>query len=709
MNKQSTYNTANTTSYFLAFITLFFLLAISINASANNQFSDGQTIALEDVHNGSLLFKSDLDNQYLLAPRIKTDVLMKINGLISRVTVRQSFKNTSTEWVEGIYVFPLPENSAVDRMKMIIGERVIEGKIMERSAAKHSYEKAKKQGKKTALIEQERANLFTNSVANIGPGEEVHIEIEYQQILRYDNGTFSVRLPLTITPRYIPGSSIMADERINTFNDTGWSPNPMQVSDAKRITPPVIEKKYKTNRVDIRVELDAGFPLQKITSRYHAVNQQFIDDGQYLISLAEGEIPADRDFELVWSPQPSHTPRAALFTELQADYDYHLVMVLPPSDGTVGTQSMQREVIFIIDTSGSMQGESIEQAKRALNIALDRLRQHDQFNIIEFNSNYSKIFSEPQPATHENILKAKRIIGYLNADGGTEIYPALQAALDNQAGQTNEYLRQVVFLTDGSVGNESELFSLIKKKLGNSRLFTIGIGSAPNSHFMSKAAEFGRGSFTYIGDVNEVQEKMQALFSKLESPIMTNLDIEFPQDNNVISYPDRIPDLYIGEPIMLAARSDKYSRESLSITGQRAHQPWRIELPLADGRQSSGIAVLWARNKISYLLDSVYEGKDKQQVKQAVIETALKHHIVSKYTSLIAVDVTPSRPSREDLNSKSVPNNLPQGTEQQMQVMQLARTATNSRFHVLSGALILVLALLLYGYIKVNRVHTYQT
>jgi len=663
----------------------------------------------EEVTRGSLLFKNDqgLTQDYTLAPTLDTDVHIMITGMIARTTVKQKFHNNGSDWKEGIYVFPLPENAAVDQLRMHIGERIIEGQIREKQQARKEYQQAKASGKRTSLVEQERPNIFTTSVANIGPDENIVIEITYQHVVRYTDEEFSLRFPMVVAPRYIPGTTV-----VTGFEGTGWSMNTTQVPDASRITPPVLKSEQgheseqdPINPVSLKIELDAGFLLSRIDSPYHQVDIGIPDNTRYSIKLKNKKVPANRDFELVWQAEPGQSPRAALFTEDMDSDVYSLIMLLPPANEI--SPVLHREVIFVIDTSGSMSGPSIVQAKQALNLALTRLKPGDRFNIIQFNSYTDKLFHFPQAVSHHALRQAHQYVDNLEAQGGTEMAPALRAALLKQGNNVNDrnyHVRQVIFLTDGSIGNEDALFNIIQSQLGDSRLFTIGIGSAPNSHFMNRAAKFGRGTHTYIGNISEVQTKMEALFNKLESPVLTNIHIQWPEDctkrNCVIeSWPQNIPDLYLGEPLLLSTKSDALP-ESLTITGDISGSAWSASLKLNGGQKDSGIPVIWARKKIAALMDQMRQSKQRKSqevdvLRNTIVETALKHHLVSKYTSLIAIDVTPARIKEALLKSHAMPINLPTGWDHKKVFGQLPATATNAPFALLSGLLMLFTALFL--------------
>ncbi|MDX1411987.1 MAG: marine proteobacterial sortase target protein, partial [Nitrospirales bacterium] len=555
----------------------------------------GQAIKIRDVTRGSLLICTDRRDQFLPAPLLQTQVEIDVTGLIARAVVMQRFTNPGTEWVEGVYVFPLPHTAAVDHLRIIIGERRIEGMIQERNLAKQAYTRAKREGRRASLLEQERPNMFTASVANIGPGESVSIEIEYQETLRFNQGRFHLRFPLVVGPRYIPGAPLPVAEDTSGINGKGWARNTDQVPDASRITPWVQHPgQGMINPVNIQINLLAGFPLTRLTSPYHQIFTTQNQDGGYSVTLKNEDIPSDRDFELIWEPEIGQTPQAAVFTEQKNDQMYTLIMVLPPTENLVDHLKQSREVILVIDTSGSMHGTSIEQAKAAVTQALKRLRKRDHVNIIQFNSRTEALFSTARVASPHTVLQAIRYVGGLTADGGTEMLPALKKALQQEEG--THRLRQVIFITDGQIGNETTLFQTVQQQLGNSRLFTIGIGSAPNSYFMRKAAEFGGGTFTYIGKVTEVQERMDQFFQKLEHPAMSNIQVQHSTPGLFDLVPERVPDLYRGEPVMIVMKTTQIPDE-VTITGQLGQTSWETRLPLKDAKKREGIGVYWARKK----------------------------------------------------------------------------------------------------------------
>ena len=619
-------------------------------------FASWSAQAAADPSRAGLLFKSPQDERLIVPSALMTEVEIRANGLVQRVRVLQKFRNDTAAWLEGVYVFPLPEGAAVDRLRLHIGERTIEGEIRERTEAKAEYEAAKAAGQRASLVEQERPNIFTTSLANVGPGDEIAVEIEYQDRVLYRDGRFSLRFPMVVAPRYVGGGSGPA----LTVSTAPRSPEPIAVEDADRITPPVLRPEAgPVNPVQLTVLLEPGLPIETIASLSHEIAIEQDGSGALRIQL-KGEVAADRDFLLGWSPKPGSEPQAALYTELLDGAPYLLGLVVPPAVRVAAPPP--RDVVFILDTSGSMDGQSFLQAKAALASALDRLRPEDRFEVIRFSDDFSAMFGGFVQADPQMRAAARRKVAGFAAEGGTEIVPALDHALALPA--TQGRLFQILFLTDAAVGNETEVFDRIAAKLGERRLFTIGIGSAPNDYFMRKAAELGRGSFTYIASAQEVEATLAALFQKLEQPVLTDIAIAWPlAAKGVELFPAPLPDLYRGEPVAFTAKlpSGAPFEGSVEIAGTLAGRPWRAELALETARPTTGIAALWARAKIEAVGDQLRRGADPESVRAKIVEIALKHHLVSEHTSLVAVDPMPARPADARLVSASVPLNLPAG------------------------------------------------
>ncbi|MGT2438761.1 marine proteobacterial sortase target protein [Bradyrhizobium betae] len=680
-----------------------------------------------DARSGSLLLKED--GATIEAIRLGVDVDITVSGPTLRARVTQIFRNPTKDWVEATYVYPLPTGGAVDTLKMVVGDRVIVGDIKERQQARVIYEQARRAGQKAALTEQERPNIFTNSVANIGPGETVLVQIEYQEPVHQSGNEYSLRLPLVVGPRYNPAPIVQS---VDFRQDgSGWgATNSDPVPDRDRISPPVLDpaKNAPVNPTSITVHLKAGFALGEIKSHHHNVKVESPDDTTRIVTLADGAVPADRDFELTWKPAAAKAPSVGLFRERVGDADYLLAFVTPPSAEQATQKPLPREVVFVIDNSGSMGGTSIVQAKASLTYALSRLQPNDRFNVIRFDDTMDMLFPTSVPADAAHVDEATAFVSALQARGGTEMVPAMRAALTDKLGDTNT-VRQVVFLTDGAIGNEQQLFEAITAMRGRSRVFMVGIGSAPNTYLMTRASELGRGAFTHIGSVEQVEERMRGLFAKLENPAVTGLSAKFSEAKADVT-PGIIPDVYRDEPLVLAAKLDKLAG-SLEIRGRVGDRPWSVTLPLQNAAEGKGLSKLWAKRKIgdAEVARSMREMTPDESDK-AILALALDHQIVTRLTSLVAVDKTPSRPEGAPLKLSELPINLPAGwdfekvfgerphlTPTQLRerhadagnqpaarrpapaapdAIRLPKTATSAELKMIAGLILIVLALILF-------------
>lgn len=709
---------------------------IAKDSSAENFTSE--TIPYQDISSGSLYFKNDTG--FFPALTQNSDYQVNVNGLLARVNFTQTFNNSTDGFLEAVYVFPLIDDAAVDSMVMEIGERRIIGKIKEKQQALKLYNKAKIQGKKASLVTQQRPNLFTTKLANIAPGETIKISISYLQSVALKDETFSLRIPLTLTPRFIPAprqTDIKAKEQTNTSNPLitnkigshGWAIANARVSDADEITPLQmrvngIEEQMQT--VTLGINLQTGLPVAQVVSLYHPIKQQRVNkesinsqsinkpqqSESLTITLAAKKILLDQDFVLQWQLSQGNVPKAAFFTQpaneqSQDDYQYGLLMVMPPKDSNA--KSLDKEVVYIIDKSGSMGGVAMRQAKQALETALDLLTDKDSFNIIAFDNKTRSLFSQSKSASASNLTWAKHWLSSIDASGGTNMYPAIERALrQSEDSESKTNYRQVVFITDGSVGNEDELLRLIDRELANTRLHTIGIGSAPNGYFMTQAAKVGRGTYRYIGSINEVKQQMTNLFSQISKPLMKNIKVIWPI-NSVEMFPQQLPDLYAGEPLMISARwkksTNQLAPQLIKISGELAATTWQQQMIITEGEKQhnnvektifdSSISQWWARKKIDHLtlLHRRNRSADEShELKSDITRLALKHHLVSPYTSFIAIEDQVSREADIPLTSKGIKNLMPKGS---IQAVPLANTALGLAGYFYLSVLLIMIALVM--------------
>jgi Ca-activated chloride channel family protein len=598
---------------------------------------------------------------------LNTEIDVEVSGLTARVYVVQDFRNDGLDWVEAVYRFPLPDGPAVDKLFIKAGERLLEGEIRERLDAERVYQQARAEGKAAGLVQQERVNQFSTRLANIGPGEDIQVMIGFLVKVQWLDDHFSLRLPLTFNQRYDPPGTERPAE-----------PRPMLVAAAQR----------PQAGLKIQVELPGDTTLTRIESHYHDIDIQGLPAGYRVHLAAEDELP-NKDFELNWYPQLGSSPQASLSTFDDGTAVYAQLMLIPPLPEAL--QDQPREVIFIIDTSGSMEGDSLTQARDTLLRGISQLEAGDSFNLVQFNSRSESLFKQPVEASADNQQRAERYVRRLQAQGGTDMAPALHLALSQPA--RDDRLRQVIFITDGGVSNEAELLAQIARELGQARLFPVAIGSAPNSRFMRKAAEIGRGSHTHIASPQDVAERMDALWLRIRQPALTDICIDWGMQAEF--YPELIPDLYAGQPLWLNARLPA-EPSSISLCGQLGDQAWWQDVRPLHGQGSATLATLWAGSKLEALQDGLMFGADPERTREQMTFVALDYGLLSAHTSMVAVDKTPIRAPSRTLHTQQVPSLLPAGAS--VHAAAFPATATGWKAQLALSLLVLLISgrLLLY-------------
>ncbi len=587
------------------------------------------------------------------AMRLGTDIVANVTGQTARVTVTQAFRNTSDDWMEATYLYPLPDNGAVDTLKMVVGDRIFEGEIKPKEEAREIYEEALENGQKAGLVEQSRPNMFRNSIANVGPGETVLVQIEFQAPIRQVAGDYSLRMPLVVGPRYIAGAT----------NANGSLSRAAMLAGSADILAPTADPAMVAraggglNPVSITVNLDPGFTAEAISSPYHRVDVAG-EGATRTVTLADGAVPADRDFELRWSAA-GDAPSLGLFRETHGELDYVMATITPPAVQRIG-EAPPREMIFVIDNSGSMAGESMPAVRRSLLYALDTLRPQDRFNIIRFDDTMTELFDGAVPANRRNIEQAKSFTHSLEAEGGTEMLPALSAALRDGISNREGPVRQIIFMTDGGLSNEADMMREISQNRGRSRVFMVGIGSAPNTYLMRRMAEAGRGTFTHVSLGDEAESQMQRLLDRLARPVATNLTASV-DGGNIDFAPRDLPDLYAGEPLVLMGRT-RHLQGTLTVSGLVEGERWSRSIDLTEATQSDVVAKLWAYRRIAEVEAERWSGEmSYERANKSIEELGMDFHLVTSRTSLIAVDDTPSRPDGARLTREELPLLLPAG------------------------------------------------
>lgn len=546
-------------------------------------------------------------------PTVDVAIELEITGPLVRGRLSQRFVNPTPETIEALYVFPLNDRAAVHAMEMRVGERRIVAEIREREQAQREYEAARATGRKAALVAQRRPNLFRTAVANIDPGERIDVEIEWLDEATWLDDRFTLRVPMTFTPRYDPGGP---------------------AEDARPTAP----------RVRLHARLRAGVPLASVASRTHPLAVEDGADGTIELEPVAGRLAGDRDLLLEWVPERGRAPAAAALVEHREEADYALVMLLPPApDGAAGL-GLRTETVFVIDVSGSMAGPSIEQAREALLAALDRLRPDDRFDLIAFDDDRRSFAGELVDASEDRVDAARRWVRGLQAEGGTMVAPALDAALAELRLGSGRTHRRAILMTDGAIGNEAEVLGRAVTAAGDVRVHTLGIGHAPNGWLIRRLAEVGRGVADFVATHEEAGNRVDAFLARLDRPVATDLEVWWDGVELDEPAPDRLPDLHAGEPLVLTARvRGRAGAGRVLVGGWTREGPLELSARLDPAAVSEpGIAVRWARRRVESLQDGLHRGADPDEVRAAVTALGLDFGIVTPHTSLVAVEVTPT-------------------------------------------------------------------
>jgi len=477
-------------------------------------------------------------------------------GPVADVEVRQTYRNPFREPIETVYVFPLPENSAVIDLRMVIGERVIEADMQRRAEARHTYETARREGHTAALLEQERPNVFTQSVANIAPESTIEVVVRYAQDLTWDNGEHELVLPMVVGPRYHPGQPIPPHDETGT----GTKADTTSVPDASRISPPVVGRGARSGQdvsVDVTVDMGRTVGAWAVPTHAEAVTGRVADDGTLAVALASGESLPNRDFVMRWTTTEA-MPQATLLTHEQDGEGYFSLVVQPPEldvDALVG----DRELIFVVDVSGSMSGVPLAMAKRTMELALRQIRPSDTFDVITFAGRTARLWGTAQPASAENIRAALQFLDGLQAGGGTELREAVDEALDADVAEGRH--RHVLFMTDGFVSNEAEILdatsTYVRKMLDEgqrARVFGIGMGSSVNRCLLNGLAAQGRG-ISYVTTTREDPAvAVNRVFGLIDAPVLTNIEIDWGDLPVSDVEPAVLPDLFASRPLAVHGR-----------------------------------------------------------------------------------------------------------------------------------------------------------
>lgn len=576
-------------------------------------------------------------------PLRHTDVEASISGFIARVAVTQEFENSSSESIEAIYTFPLPQDAAVNDMTVRIGDRTIHGVIKRREEAAQIYAKAIAAGQTAALLDQERPNIFTQAVGNIPPGASVRVSITYLDRLKYEDGSYEFVFPMVVGPRYIPGTTAVGQQ------GEGFAPDTDRVPDASKITPPLAAPGTRAGHdISFAVRLDAGIPIQDVRSPSHEIDVQRNDGESAIVQLRDESVIPNKDFILRYSVAGSSIAEGVLTHTSgnpRAPANGYFTLIVQPPDRIPDSDVSPKEVVFVLDSSGSMNGFPEEKSKRLIDYAIDGLYPGDTFNVIKFSGDTAVLFDEPVYPTAENVNRAKEFVDSEWGGGGTEMMKAIRAAL--APSDASDHVRIVVFLTDGYVGNDMEIVGEIQKH-PNARIFAYGIGSSVNRFLLDKMAEAGRGAVEYVSQKQDNQEAEAAakrLYERLRAPLLTDISLDFGGLPVADVYPRRIPDLFNARPVVVTGRFTAAAKGVIRLVGNRAGETYTREIPVVFPAQNKGheaLASLWAREKIDDLMSQDWSGLQGGQMRadlrEQITQLGLDYRLMTQFTSFVAVE-----------------------------------------------------------------------
>jgi Ca-activated chloride channel family protein len=570
-------------------------------------------------------------------PLKHTDVATEISGFVARVVVTQTFANPFSDPIEAVYTFPLSDRAAVDGMTMKTGTRVIRGEIKRREEARRIYENARAAGQLASLLDQERPNVFTQSLANVMPGAEVEVRLEYVEPLKFADGTFEFSFPTVVGPRFVPGEPA-------GHAGTGWAPDTDRVPDASRLTPPVTPEGTRAGHdLSIAVDVDAGVPLGPVVSPLHPITVDRPTPERARVALVnQREIP-NRDFVLRYTVATDTLQSTALVHRAAGDADGYLTVVLLPPKRTTAESAAPKELVFVIDRSGSQAGSPLDKAKETMRWIIDHLNPRDTFQIVDFGSDANVLFAKPERVTAATRKRARDHIDALEANGGTMMAEAVQRVTAMPADEHR--LRIVTFMTDGYVGNDFEVLDLVQKSRGTARWFPFGTGNSVNRFLIETMARLGGGEpdFVLLADPGETVARR--FYRRIASPVLTDVQIAFEGLDVTEVEPRALSDVWDERPLVIHARYRHAGSGTVVLRGFQGGLPYeqRLAVTLPEREEShAAIASLWARARVDAIMDedlaAVQSGQVPEERRERIVTVALAHRLLTQFTSFVAIE-----------------------------------------------------------------------
>ncbi len=647
--------------------------------------------AAEDELGGTVT--ATVDGQRIYFPALKTEIDANIQGGVATVRVIQTFDNPTDRPLQATYLFPMNKDSAVYAMTMEVGDEIIQAEIQKKEEAEQTFQKAKSEGKAAALLTQFRPNMFTQKIANLMPGLPVKVTLDYVQTVPKVDDAYELVVPLVVGPRYQPlgaglppaelGPELAAAQDVRSDTTFGqWEVE--QLPAYPDVTGLTLPKTIEKERVSIRVALNAGVDIERAVSATHAINVKGGDTAK-TVSLGKGEVLDNADFVLRYTLAGEDT-KAGLLTHRDERGGFFNFMIEPPV--LPKTEDVTpREIVFVLDTSGSMSGEPVAASKLFMKHALKNLRKTDYFRIIRFGNNATEFTSGPVPASLANLRVGQSYVDSLRAGGGTEIPSAIrQAFAIREAPGT---MRIVVFLTDGYIGNESEVLEMIADEINNSRIYALGVGTSVNRYLLDEMGRMGRGFARYIDPTENTEDVAIELAAKIETPVLTDIDVDWGTLDVSGVTPFQIPDLFAGGSIRLQGQFDGSGTHTVFVNGlvngAKASLPVEIKLPNKNsGESSEAIPLIWARAQIGEHMRLIntpdylrHTNLDDTELKEKVTQIGLDYSLSTRWTSFVAVSKKVVNQKPEDSIDAEVPLAMVKGVGPEAYGLQGTYVAQN--------------------------------
>jgi len=552
------------------------------------------------------------DGKMIDVPLEHTDVQIRVDGPLADATVTQRFRNPYATKIEAVYLFPLPTGAAVTEMRIATGTRTITGTIRERGAAKQIYEAARDKGLVAALLAEERPNLFSQAVANLEPAAAIEVTLHYVQRLDFEAGGYELVFPMVAGPRYTP-------------------PSAAQSAVQPAVLPPGLRSSHD---ISLRVELDAGVSIGDVASPSHhiAVTRA---GRRATVSLAPGDTVPNKDFILRYQVGGA-APELGVLAYRDGGPGSFLLIAEPPAQAAEAVIA-PRELVFLLDTSSSMRGAPLDQAKRLISKMLLSLHPDDTFQIVRFDDRASALGPAPIANKPGNVALTLQWLAALEAGGATEMVTGIDAAL--AVPHDPARLRIVALLTDGYVGNEDQILSRVVARLGDARLFCFGVGSAVNRYLLEELAALGRGTAQVVRSDEDAAAAVARFQRRIDAPVLTDLHIDW-GNLAVRDLPRAIPDLFAGQPLVLAGHYDRAATGTAVVRGRLGGRDVRFDVPVTLPERDAArpaIASVWARQRIAELSRRLVRKADPE-AQHEILALLLAHHILSPYTAFVAVD-----------------------------------------------------------------------